>query len=55
MGENDYIVDFPRGKMAIKRGKDGYIAKFPRGKDYYIAIFPGGGNYYIAIFPGGNG
>ena len=28
--------------MAIKRGKDGYIAKFPRGKNYYIAIFPGG-------------
>ena len=28
--------------MAIKRGKNGYIAKFPRGKNYYIAIFPGG-------------
>ena len=37
--------------MAIKRGKDGYIVKFPRGKDYYIAIFRGK-NYYIAIFPG---
>ena len=27
--------------MAIRGGKDGYIAKFLLGKNYYIAIFPG--------------
>ena len=39
--------------MAIRGGKDGYIAKFLPGEKLLYSHFSGGKFYYIAIFPGG--